>query len=157
MLTLTHALVAGLIAQRSGDAASGVLLSLVSHYLLDAVPHWDVGTDLRSRPAWVTGLLSIGETLLGLAATFAVFWKSVPLDLLSLCVIVSVLPDWIQIPGYVVYGGKYKEKPAGDASLTERSIYAVYKFGSRFHAKANIGLGLATQAVTIVFFYLLLK
>ncbi len=46
MLSISHAVTGAFIATKVSDPLLAVPLILLSHYLEDAVPHWDVGTGL---------------------------------------------------------------------------------------------------------------
>ncbi len=46
MLSISHAVTGAFIAVKIGNPFLAIPLILLSHYLEDAVPHWDVGTGL---------------------------------------------------------------------------------------------------------------
>ena len=46
MLSISHALTGAFIAVKVGNPALAIPLILLSHYIEDAIPHWDVGTGL---------------------------------------------------------------------------------------------------------------
>lgn len=46
MLSISHALTGAFIAVKVGNPLLAIPLILLSHYIEDAIPHWDVGTGL---------------------------------------------------------------------------------------------------------------
>jgi hypothetical protein len=48
MLSISHAVTGAFIATKIGNPVIAAPLILLSHYLEDAVPHWDAGTGLGS-------------------------------------------------------------------------------------------------------------
>lgn len=48
MLSISHAVTGAFIATKIGNPAIAVPIIILSHYLEDAVPHWDAGTGLGS-------------------------------------------------------------------------------------------------------------
>jgi hypothetical protein len=48
MLSISHAVTGAFIAVKVGNPLLAIPLILLSHYLEDAVPHWDAGTGLGS-------------------------------------------------------------------------------------------------------------
>lgn len=156
MTSTAHALVAGAIATHIHDPALAALLSLASHYVMDSVPHWDFGTNWRNRPKEFTGLLAIGETLFGIAASYVVFGQTLPIFHWALSVIAGLLPDWLETPWYIFYAQNDKREPEKHASIFERICYSFYKIPNMFHAKAQFPLGIITQIVTVGFFIFLL-
>ncbi len=66
MLSISHAVTGAFIAVKVGNPVLAIPLILLSHYLEDAVPHWDVGTGLtngtRSRRTAFLG--EIGDLVL---------------------------------------------------------------------------------------------
>lgn len=157
MTSTAHALVAGAIAARFNDPVTSVSLALISHYVMDSIPHWDFGTNWRFRPKKITGLLAIAETLLGIWLSYVLFRSTVPLALWTVTVGASLLPDWIETPWYIFFAHQKKHAPDDRASLAETISFKIYKTQSFFHAKAQLPLGILTQIVTVGFFIFLLK
>lgn len=156
MTSTAHALVAGAIASRFSDPVTASLLALVSHYVMDSVPHWDFGTNWRSRPKHKTGMFAVIETLFGISLSYLLFGQYLSLPLWALTTIMSLLPDWLETPWYIFFAHQKKQEPGAGAGITERIAYAFYKLPNIFHAKAQLPLGIATQVITVVFFLVLL-
>ncbi len=157
MTATAHALVAGAIARAVGDPILAPALSFTSHYIMDAVPHWDVGTNWRSRSKMATGIIAIAETILGITLAYFLFaGKVAPLILLT-TIIASELPDWLEAPWYIFFAKQKGNGPSKKASVWEKLTYAIYKTENLFHAKAQLPLGLLTQIVTVAFFLVVLR
>lgn len=157
MTATAHALVAGAIASKFSDPLTATSLALFSHFIMDTVPHWDFGTNWRSRPKPLTGFTAILETLVGMGAAYWFFGGRVPLPLLAVTVVASVVPDWLETPWYIFFATAQKHAPGKNASFWERLCFTIYKTENIFHAKAELPLGIITQVVTVVFFLLLLR
>lgn len=157
MTATAHALVAGAIAAKFPDPVTASTLSFVSHFIMDSIPHWDVGTSWRSRGKHTTGIFAILETLLGITIAILVFGTWVPLVPLCLAIFFSLLPDWLETPWYIFFAHAKKHKPSQQASMWERLSFRVYKVENMFHSKASVPLGLVTQIATVAFFLLVLK
>ena len=157
MLETTHALVAGTIASHIPDPLTAVSLSLLSHFLLDAVPHWDFGTNWRGRRKLYTGLFAIVDVVVGFGISFAVFHNSVDPFLLFLSVTASMIPDWMEAPWYIFFASHTKKEPAHHAGFFEKLTFGIYTLENQFHHKTGFPLGVITQIVAVAFFFQLLK
>lgn len=157
MTSTAHALVAGAIASRFTDPLTAAGLALVSHYMMDSVPHWDFGTNWRGRSKEKTGGLAIIETLFGIGLSYYIFRTLVPLPLFAITVGASLIPDWLETPWYIFFAHPKKHEPGPRATTWERIAFQFYKKQNHFHAKAQLPLGLITQIVTVAFFLVLLK
>lgn len=157
MLATTHAIVAGTIASQTQDLTSAVSLSFISHFMLDAIPHWDIGTDWRTRKKFITGLFAILDTLVGFILGIFLFHQSVPLFILIPAIAASMLPDWLEVPWYIFFASAKKKEPKKNASFWEKLSFRIYKTENTIHAKTSLPLGFITQLVVILFFLVLLK
>lgn len=157
MTATAHALVAGAIAAKFTDPVTASVLTLTSHFIMDAVPHWDVGTNWRSRSKNATGILAIIETVVGILIAYYFFGDRVAFPLLSLSIFFSLIPDWLETPWYIFFAGQNKREPSKNAGFFEKLTYRIYKIENSFHTKAQFPFGLITQVATVVFFLVLLK
>jgi len=157
MLETTHALVAGAIVTHTKNPATAIVLTFLSHFIMDAIPHWDFGTNWRERRKLVTGLIAIGDVIVGFIAGYVFFGQFVSLPLLFTVIAVSMLPDWIEAPWYIFYANHTKKMPAKNAGFLEKLAYGIYKTENAFHRKTNFSVGMITQIVTVGFFLFLLK
>lgn len=155
MTSTAHALVAGAIASKFSDPVTAGSLALLSHYLMDSIPHWDFGTNWRTRAKKITGMFAIFETMFAIGVTYY-FYGDIPLFLLTTTVAASLLPDWLETPWYIFFAHQKKHAPSTSATLLEKISYRIYKTQNLFHAKAQAPLGIITQVVTVAFFLVLL-
>lgn len=157
MTATAHALVAGALASRFPDPATAGLLAFVSHFVMDSIPHWDIGTNWRQREKKTTGVLAIGETILGCTLAYFLFKGNVSLPVLAVAVAAALLPDWLETPWYIFFARHQKHVPGKRASWIEKLSFALYKTPNIFHSKTELPLGILTQVATVLFFLILLK
>ncbi len=157
MTATAHALVAGAIAAKFPDPLTASTLAFISHFIMDAIPHWDMGTHWRLRSKYTTGVLAIAETTLGITVAYLVFGGKIGLPFLATVVLFSLLPDWLETPWYIFFASQTHDEPKKNAGFWEQLTYRIYKLENVFHTKANFPLGLITQIITVAFFFVLLK
>jgi hypothetical protein len=156
MTATAHALVAGAIARAVPNPYLAIPLAITSHFIMDAIPHWDIGTSWRTRSKAVTGALAIGETVLGITLAYFLFRGKVETPLLLSTIIASELPDWLEAPWYIFFAHKNKNGITKKSGFWERCTYRIYRRENMVHAKADVPFGLITQIVAVAFFLLLL-
>jgi hypothetical protein len=157
MTSTAHALVSGAIAAAVPNPVLSMPLIFVSHFIMDAVPHWDFGTDWRSRSKLTTGAIAICDTILGFTVAYFMFaWKVDVLVLLA-AVFIGNLPDWLEAPYYIFFAKNYVKGVKKRAGFWEKLTYRIYKTENIFHNKIDFPLGIYTQIVTVAFFLLLLS
>lgn len=157
MTATAHAIVAGAIAAHFTNPATAITIALTTHFVMDSIPHWDFGTDWRTRPRALTGTFAIAETLFGIGIALLFFHSIVALPLLLATIIASLLPDWLEAPWYIFFANTSKHGPSRKAGILEKFSYAFYKIPNVFHSKATFPFGIFTQVVTVGFFLILLK
>jgi hypothetical protein len=157
MTALAHALVAGAMATKISNPFVAASLAVIQHFILDCIPHWDWGTNWKSRPKWLTGSLSIAETLIGLTLAYFLFMGKAQPVILGVSILFSVLPDWLESPWYIFFADSKKHEPSGGAGFWEKFTYRIYKTENAFHAKAQFPLGLYTQIAVVIFFLIILR
>jgi len=156
MTATAHALVSAAIYRAIPDPRLSIPLAFASHFIMDTVPHWDFGTNWRSRSKKMTGLLAIAETALGITVAYFLFQgKGNSLGLLS-TIVAGELPDWLEAPWYIFFARQNKHEPGARAGFWEKLTYRIYRLENVFHARAVYPLGVITQIVTVAFFLLLL-
>lgn len=156
MTATAHALVAGAIVAKFPDPALAIPLAFTSHFIMDAVPHWDIGTNWRSRAKSTTGVFAVAETLIGITVSYFLFSGKVSNLWLTLTLLASLLPDWLETPWYIFFANANKHKPGRDAGLMEKLTYRIYKTENVFHSKTQLPWGIVTQIVVVAFFFVLL-
>ena len=157
MTSTAHTLVAGAIASKFVDPATAAGLAFVAHYIMDSVPHWDWGTNWRTRPKRITAVLAVSETIFGIGITWYLFAAGTIPTTLAVTIAASLLPDWLETPWYIFFARQKKTEPAARASIWETLSYRIYKYQNFFHTKAQFPIGLLTQVVTVAFFVVALQ
>lgn len=157
MTATAHALVSAAIARAVPNPYLSIPLAITSHFIMDAVPHWDIGADWRTRSKSMTGALAIGETVFGITLAYFLFRGKVETPLLLSCIIAGELPDWLEAPWYIFFAQKSKNGVSKKSGFFERLSYRIYHRENAMHSKANLPFGIITQVVTVAFFLLLLK
>ncbi|MEK7165882.1 MAG: hypothetical protein AAB874_03705 [Patescibacteria group bacterium] len=140
MTSISHALIGAAIASRVGDPMAAGILAVITHFVCDAIPHWDLGTNWRQRPRLVTGSLAILETLVAIFGTFILFFRNVPPLLLLSTLVFSLIPDWLEVPYYLMLPNSPK------------IFYWIYKAQSLIHSKLQAPAGVATQIAVVTAF-----
>lgn len=156
MTATAHALVAGLIAQKfTFDPATAGLVAFGSHFLMDSIPHWDLGTNFRNRSKATTGVLAIAETIFGIILTYLIFSRTTTTLTLTVAIFFSELPDWAMTPWFIFF---HRDPLPKGASWLEKICYWIFKpQNTWFHRRAELPLGAITQILTLGFFYLLIR
>jgi hypothetical protein len=132
MLETSHSLVAGSLAKLIPNPAVGLPVAIVSHFLLDLLPHWDLNTNgiSKNKTKLIAG--SLTDATFGLGLTWWLFQNQVNHLYLFLMILFACLPDWIESP-YLVFN--WKVFP----------FYHTKKLQSRWHWKLNLPWGLVGQ------------
>lgn len=157
MTATAHALVAAAIASKVPDPLLASACALVSHFIMDCVPHWDMGTNWRKRSKALTGALAIGETLFGMILAYTLFWNKADPLTLSFAITAALLPDWLETPWYIFFASQTKQEPGKNAGVIEKMTYRIYKVENFLHAKLAYPWGLVTQIITVAFFLTILR
>jgi hypothetical protein len=159
MTSTAHALVAGAIVAAVPNPELSLPLAFASHFIMDAVPHWDFGTNWRTRSKSATGAIAIADTILGFTVAYFAFGGKVPLPIFLCGIALGNLPDWLEAPYYIFFA-RNRSKTNGvskRAGFWETLTYRIYKTENVFHNKAGYPLGVITQIATVAFFLLLLS
>lgn len=156
MTATAHALVSGAIVAAIPNPTISLPLVFASHFIMDAVPHWDFGTNWRSRSKFDTGAIAILDTVIGFTVAYFVFGGKVSLPILLSAAILGNLPDWLEAPYYIFFASQNKKALTEKASIWEKITYRIYKLENVFHTKATFPFGVFTQVATVAFFLLIL-
>jgi len=157
MTATAHALVSAAIATSIPSPTIAISLAFVSHFMMDAIPHWDFGTNWRARAKAKTGAVALFDTILGFSLAYFLFAGKVDTIVLFLAMIAGNLPDWMEAPYYIFFAKQTNRKLTSSAGFWERLTYNIYKMENVFHTKAQAPLGIITQVVTVIFFFVLLQ
>lgn len=98
MTATAHALIGASIATKIINPYVGIPLAILSHFLLDLIPHWDEGTNHRKKSMNRIRLEAALDVLLGFALSFLIFRNLVSPTYLFAMIISAQLPDWLEAP-----------------------------------------------------------
>lgn len=149
MTAAAHAIVGAALATVTGDPIVLSVSCLTSHFVMDCIPHWDFGTNWRSRPKVLTGFLAAGDTIIGITLAYLLFWGKASAGLVAIGILFSELPDWMEAPWFIFFA-KGNDKITKKDGFWKRTAYSIYAFQSRFHVKAQLPLGGITQILVIL-------
>ncbi len=106
MLETPHVAVGAAIAYKLGNPALSLPLALLSHFILDRIPHWNphfyTETKKYGKPRSSSTTLAVVDTLVALGVGIAIASQSLPNTTQAGIVVagslLSVLPDQIKTP-----------------------------------------------------------
>lgn len=139
MTSIAHAIVGASVAAKTGNPYVAGSVALGLHFVCDLIPHWDLGTNYRKRPKWITGSLAIAETITALFIGLVIFKPFVPsYNILLISIIFSLLPDWIEAPYHIL------------SPNAPKWMYWTYKPQAILHSRMKLPWGMVTQIVTVI-------
>lgn len=136
MLVTTHSITGAVIAKLTPSPVLGYAVALLSHPVLDYIPHWDLKTRFTKRPINRVILYSLLDVFAGFGLGFLLVRDTVPATQLLLTMFAAQLPDWFEAP-YVVFGWKFPP------------FSWVKSFQHKVHHKLPFPDGLFTQLILI--------
>lgn len=151
MFAASHALVGGAIVKMIPDPKISLPLAFLSHFFLDAIPHWDFITNLedqeRDYPPSVETLVpksqrtaiiikTVLEFSVGVGLSFYLF-RSVNPVYLALGIIFAQLPDYLEAP-YLFF--KINFPPS----------VVIKKIQTTLHSRLSFPWGLLTQLAIVL-------
>lgn len=144
MTATAHALVGGAIAASIPDPVLSVSLSLISHPLLDMVPHWDLGTNILHQNRMILASEATVDLFGGVFVSWLIFGQNIPLWYFLAAVFASESWDIVTIPYWLF---KWRFFP----------ISWIYKFQDKINHKAGLPGGIINQIIAIGIIVLLLR
>ena len=153
MLSLAHATTGAVLASHIGNPLLSIPIILASHYLEDAVCHYDAGTGLSSgrksrRTALILGLID-----LILAAIFILVMYP-PTDF-SLSSLLSHLSSLSVFGAFVGLIPDFLEAPRNFLHYEPKWLKPINKFHASFHHSIpNIAAGLAPQVILLTLLWI---
>lgn len=152
MLSLSHATTGAFIATKLGNPALAIPLILLSHYLEDAIPHYDAGTGLSRgtktrKTAFIWGVidLTLAAVLvlamyphLGFRIWDLGFWRQTPIW----GAFFGLLPDFLEAPRNFLHYEPSWLKPINQFH------------GSFHHSIPKVVVGLAPQVILLSLLWL---
>src|ERR1035437_136067 len=147
MTATGHALVGTVIAAKIGNPALAIPIALASHFLCDALPHWDTGhgRENHTKARFVTA--TVIDVLLSFILSYLLiilFFPTTNLLYAFLIIIICQLPDWLTVP-YLFLNWKF-------APFTW-----IYEIQKRFDSSIGLPWGFINQAVAIIALIVLAK
>ena len=101
MLELSHSLIGASLAKLIPNPYLGLPISLLSHFLADLVPHWDLRTRQLNRSKAQIIFLSLTDASIGFLISYLLFYSTVPLWYLTIMIFTAQLPDWLEAPWHI--------------------------------------------------------
>ena len=98
MTATAHALIGASIAAKVANPYLAIPLAILSHFLLDLVPHWDEGTNHKKKSLVKIRVEATLDVLVGFIAAFLIFRNFIDPVYLFVMVIAAQLPDWLEAP-----------------------------------------------------------
>jgi hypothetical protein len=151
MILSTHALVGAAIgACLSSNPAAAAAVAFGSHFVLDAIPHWDYpirsasltpqsGVPIRLDRTLILDLLTFGfDALLGVTAGMLVFGSTGNRWVVLVGAIAAMLPDPLQL-----IPSRYAYEPLRTIQIFHRKIHSKLTL-------AALPLGVASQLVLAI-------
>lgn len=143
MLFLIHALIGGVIGASTHSFILAVLAAIVSHFILDAIPHWD--GDFNMEEFKKTGKAKISRftfatrafDLILAIALITYFYHSTHQEIILTAAIAALLPDIVKIGYYT--------------PLKNQQFFKNYlKFHASIQKEASWKIGLLIQFCVLV-------
>ncbi len=101
MTATGHAIIGTVIAAKIGNPLLAIPIALASHFVADALPHWDTGYHRKQKTRNSFFIQSAADVLIGFFASWAiitVFFPGTDLLYTYFIVLVAQLPDWLTAP-----------------------------------------------------------
>ncbi|HSX40782.1 MAG TPA: hypothetical protein VLF68_04155 [Candidatus Saccharimonadales bacterium] len=139
MTATGHALIGTAIAAKFGDPLLAIPIALVSHVIVDAIPHWDLFTHRREKTKQLLFVESVIDVLLGFALSYLMIkflFPNTPLIYAFILIIAAQLLDWLTVP-YLILNMKYPP------------FTWAYKFQKLFDNKLDKPWGIIDQAAIL--------
>ena len=140
MTATGHALVGTVIAAKIGNPALAIPIALASHFLCDALPHWDTGynRENQSKTRFVT--TSAIDVILGFVLAYlliVLFFPTTNFLYAILIIIMAQLPDWLTAP-YLFLDWKFPP------------FIWIYNCQKKFDSSIGLPWGFINQVIAVV-------
>lgn len=140
MTATGHALIGTVIAAKIGNPTLAIPIAIASHFLADALPHWDTGTNKKTKTKRAFLFESAFDVLFGFVLSWLLIVWIFPATNLSyafLMIIMAQLPDWLTAP-YLFFNMKFF--PFSNA----------YHFQKKFDTTLGLPWGFINQVAVIL-------
>ena len=136
MLQTSHSLIGASIARSFPNPFLAWPLAVISHFLADLTPHWDLRTRKTKRSKVNTIFISLTDALIGFSLVFLLFRSSVSLPHLFITTFLAQLPDWLEAP-YHIFDWYFPP------------FSSIKNLQSKLHRKLNLPWGLIYQIIIV--------
>lgn len=140
MTATGHALIGTVIAAKVGNPTLAIPIAIASHFLADALPHWDTGTNKKTKTKSTFFLESMFDVLLGFVLSWLLIVWVFPFTNLGyafLIIIMAQLPDWLTAP-YLFFNMKFFP------------FKNIYHFQKKFDTELALPWGFINQAAVVL-------
>jgi hypothetical protein len=147
MTATGHALIGTVIAAKVGNPALAIPIAFASHFLADALPHWDTATNRCKKNAKRFFLETLADVTTGFILSWILIIWLFPATNLAyafLLIIVSQSPDWFTAP-YLFFNMKFQP------------FLAIYKAQKKFDTELDLPWGLINQVLVLIALIILAK
>lgn len=100
MTAAVHALSGAVLAVGIQNPVIGLPVAFASHLVLDAIPHWDFGTNWKKKTKLRLYIEATIDVLIGAAIVYFFFRNSVQPTYLWAMVLSAQLLDWLEAPAW---------------------------------------------------------
>lgn len=147
MTATGHALVGTVIAAKIGNPALAIPIALASHFLCDALPHWDTGHDRENQTKTRFVTASVIDVVLSFVLSYLLIFFLFPSTSLAYAFVIIImcqLPDWVTAP-YLFLNWKFPP------------FTWFYEIQKRFDSSIGLPWGFVNQVVVIAALVFLAK
>lgn len=140
MTATGHALIGTVIAAKIGNPALAIPIAIASHFLADALPHWDTGYHRRTKTKRKFVIESALDVFVGFLLSYTVihvFFPQTNLSYAFLMVIMAQLPDWLTAP-YLFF------------NFDIPPFNWTYRLQKKFDTEKGLPWGFISQAVAVM-------
>ena len=140
MTATGHALIGTVIAAKVGNPTLAIPIAIASHFLADALPHWDTGTNKKQKTKRVFFLESVFDVMLGFILSWLLItwvFPSTNLSYAFFMIIMAQLPDWLTAP-YLFFNMKFFP------------FTNIYHFQKKFDTTLGLPWGFINQAAVVL-------
>lgn len=140
MTATGHALIGTVIAAKVGNPVLAIPIALASHFIADALPHWDTGTNRKLKSRRTFFIESVIDVLVGFVLSWLLIVWVFPATNISyafLIIIMAQLPDWLTAP-YLFF------------DLNFFPFSNIYHFQKKFDNRLDTPWGVINQTAAVV-------
>lgn len=140
MTATGHAIIGTVIAAKVGNPVLAIPIALASHFIADALPHWDTGTNKKEKTKRAFFLESLADVLIGFVLSWLlIVWvfPSTNISYAFLIIVMAQLPDWLTAP-YMFFGMNFFP------------FSNIYHFQKKFDNRMDMPWGVINQVAAVL-------